>query len=94
MEYLSKPEVMEYLDGYRKELTLQGGNSEIVTKIINHLNTLYTFRPTLQAQWIKKGKKDFISCSRCGFQTLVYKNSKYCPNCGRLMANGKCYDEK
>ena len=87
MEYLSKSEVLDYLSDLRKEMVIQGKEGGTVTEIINHLNGLYTFRPLLQATWIKK--RDFISCSRCGFKTLIYKNTKYCPNCGRNMANGK-----
>ena len=87
MEYLSKPEVMEYLRGYKTELTLQGKDGNTVVTIMKQLDSMYTYRPTLQAQWMRK--KDTISCSRCGFTTLIYKNSAYCPNCGRLMANGK-----
>ena len=92
MEYLAKPEVMDYLKGYRSELILQGKEGDTVTQIIKHLDGLYTYRPTIQAQWIRK--RDTITCSRCGFKTLVYKNSKYCPNCGRMMVNGKCYDDQ
>ena len=94
MEYLSKPEVMDYLTGYRKQLILLGKDGNTITEIINHLNGMYSFRPTLQSQWIRKGKADFITCSRCGFKTLAYKNSKYCPNCGRSMVNGKSEDER
>ena len=87
MEYLSKPEVVKYLEGYRSALVLEGKDGGIITAILKKIDTFYTYRPTLQAQWSRKG--DTISCSRCGYKTLVYKNSQYCPNCGRLMANGK-----
>ena len=89
MEYISKQEVMEYLQGVRKNLTIQGKDGSIITEIIKALNGFYTYRPTLQSQWVRKNGKDFIFCSRCGFQTLVYKNTKYCPECGRNMVNGK-----
>ena len=92
MEYLSKPEVMEYLEGYRKNIVLRGDSCDDITEIIHYINGLYTHRPTLQAQWIRK--KDSIVCSRCGFLTLIYKNTKYCPNCGKMMVNGKAYDSK
>lgn len=91
MEYLNKSEVMEYLQGFRKEQIIQGKDGTSITTIINYLNGLYTYRPTLQAQWVKK-RNDMIICSRCGFKTLVYKNTKYCPNCGRLMLNGKAIE--
>lgn len=94
MQYIAKEEVMEYLEGKQKEMILQGKEGTTITEIINHINGFYTYRPTLQAQWIRKNRGDFIYCSRCGFKTLVYKNSKYCPNCGKMMANGKAYDEK
>ena len=93
MEYLTKAEVMEYLIGYRTELTLQGKDGDTVTTIINRLNRMYTYRPTLQAQWVRKGKNDIIICSRCGYKTLIYKNSLYCPNCGKSMVNGKKYND-
>lgn len=86
MEYLSKSEIFDYLLGYRKELIIQGHDGETITNILHHLNGMYTYRPMLQSQWVKKG--DTISCGRCGFRTLAYKNSKYCPNCGRNMTNG------
>ena len=92
MEYLTKSEVMEYLEGYRKELTLLGKDGNLITAIIHHLNGMYTYRPLLQSQWIRKG--EFITCGRCGFKTLVYKNTRYCPNCGRQMANGKTQEER
>ena len=88
MEYLNKAEVIDYLQGVRKDLVLNGKDGEVITDILNYLNSLYTYRPTLQAQWIRKNGKDFISCSRCGFKTLAYKNTKYCPECGRNMVNG------
>ena len=93
MEYIAKQEIMEYLEGKQKELILQGKDGTTITEIKKKLNTMYTYRPTLQAQWIKK-RGDFIICSRCGFKTLLYKNSKYCPNCGKMMANGKAYDKE
>ena len=92
MEYLTKPEVMEYLEGYRKELTLQGKDGNTVTEIMHHINGMYTYRPLIQSSWVRK--RDFISCGRCGFRTLAYKNSKYCPNCGRQMTNGKTQEER
>ena len=92
MEYLSKPEVMEYLQTKRKEEILLGNDGKTLTEVINHFNSLYSFRPTLQSKWMKRG--DYITCGRCDFKTLVYKNSRYCPNCGRLMSNGKAYNDK
>ena len=92
MEYLAKQEVMEYLDGYRKELMLQGKDGNTINTIMKTLNGMYTYRPTIQATWLKK--RDVLQCSRCGFKTLVYKNSKYCPECGRLMTNGSTNDQK
>ena len=92
MEYINKKELIEYLEGYRKELTLQGKDGHTVTEIIKKVSSFYTYRPTLQAQWVRKGR-DIITCSRCGFKTLSYKNTKYCPDCGRNMANGKKSEE-
>ena len=93
MEYLSKPEIMEYLQSKRKEEVLLGNDGKTLTEVIRFINGLYTFRPTLQAQWVKKG--DLIACSRCSFTTLLYKNTKYCPECGKLMSNGKArHDEE
>ena len=92
MEYLTKSEVMQYLEGYRKNLILQGKEGDTVTDIMRHLDTMYTYRPMLQSTWVRKG--EVISCSRCGFKTLVYKNSLYCPNCGRQMVNGKRNDQR
>lgn len=92
MEYLSKSEVIEYLRGKQKEKLLQGEKGTTIDEIIRYLNTMYSYRPSLQAQWLKK--RETIECSRCGFRTLPYKNTKYCPECGRSMANGKAVSER
>ena len=94
MEYLNKTEVMDYLKGYRQDLILKGKDGSTITTIMKYLDGMYTYRPLLQSQWVRKGRGETISCSRCGFQTLIYKNSKYCPNCGRQMFNGKTQEER
>ena len=94
MEYLNKSEVMTYLNGLRTELTIQGKDGTTVTTIMHALNSMYSFRPLLQSHWVRKSNKEIITCSTCGFQTLAYKNSKYCPDCGRQMINGKTQKDR
>ena len=74
MEYIDKSEVVQCLVGREKQALIEGKDASIVRDILNQVNSMYSYRPTLQAQWVRKG--DIISCSRCGFRTLSYKNTK------------------
>ena len=91
MEYLEKSEIVQYLKGKEKQNLMEGKDVKEIREIQAYISTLYSYRPTLQSQWIRRGET--ITCSRCGFKTLVYKNTKYCPECGRLMVNGRKNDE-
>lgn len=93
VEYLDKSEIVEYLKGKEKEVTLEGKDTTVIKEVLDYIGTLYSFRPTLQSQWVMKNE-NVITCSRCGFRTLSYKNTKYCPECGRLMANGRSNDQR
>ena len=94
IEYITKSEIMSYLEQYRKTMLLENKDAKDISAIIREIDGMYTYRPVLTAKWIKRARTDFITCSCCGFQTLVYKNSKYCPNCGKLMTNGKAFDKR
>lgn len=97
VEYLTKEEVMGILKGMKHELLMaqDDNGAKAVDTAIERINKLYSVRPILTATWKVIGeRKDFIFCSRCGFKTLVYKRTAYCPNCGRKMLNGRTLDDQ
>ena len=97
VEYLTKEEIMNVLNGLKHEkLIMQDSNgATAISEAIDRINKLYSIRPVLTATWKVMGeRKDFIFCSRCGFKTLVYKRTAYCPNCGRKMLNGRATDDQ
>ena len=97
VEYLSKEEIVGVLNGLKHERLIAQDNTgaETVDIALDRINKLYSVRPVLTATWKIMGeRKDFIFCSRCGFKTLVYKRTAYCPNCGRKMLNGRAIDDQ
>ena len=97
VEYLTKEEVIGVLTGLRQERVIARDDAGVVAveKAIEQVNRLYTVRPVLTGTWKVIGeRKDFIYCGRCGFKTLSYKRTAFCPNCGRRMLNGRVVDDK
>ena len=97
VEYLTKEEVMTLLDGLKHELAIWGseGGINAIKVAQERINKLYTVRPIMTSTWKTIGyKKDVIYCGRCGFKTLAYKKTAYCPECGRKMLNGRSTNDQ
>lgn len=97
VEYLTKEEVMGVLAGLRQEWVVAKSKDGVtaVDKAVEQINKLYTVRPILTGTWKVLGdRREFIYCGRCGFKTLSYKRTAFCPNCGRRMLNGRVVDDK
>ena len=91
VEYVTKGEVIDLLTDEFKEVAREGNKEEsaVLKRVIRRVNMMDSMRPPLPARWKTMGsRKETIFCGGCGFQTLAYKRSKYCPNCGRPMLNG------
>ena len=91
VEYITKTEVIEALQDECKRCVRQkdDGFAEVLRKVIRRVNGMESLRPPLPTTWKTLGtRKDAIYCGGCGFQTLAYKRTKFCPNCGRPMLNG------
>ena len=97
VEYFTKDEVMEVLRGMERECIfnqLMDGKA-IVSEIRKRINVLYTIRPVMTSTWKTLGnRKDVVYCGGCGFKTLAYKMSPYCPQCGKKMVNGRRANDK
>ena len=88
-EYLSKKEVQELVNDYI-HTELYNGHQESVdtlTKLMEKVSHMYSYRPTIMGRW--NIGTTTATCSNCGFNTLAYKNTVYCPECGRMMSNGR-----
>ena len=97
VEYLTKEEVNSVLTGLKHERLLANDDvgAGAIAVAIERVNKLYTVRPVLTGTWKTIGdRKEFIYCGRCGFKTLSYKRTAYCPNCGRRMLNGRVKDDQ
>ena len=92
VEYLTKEEVMDVLDGLQHEQNISGDASSVGTLLVakERINKLYTVRPVMTSSWKVIGnKKEVVYCGRCGYKTFAYKRTQYCPECGRKMLNGR-----
>ena len=97
VEYLTKEEVMDLLEGVKHEQVISGNDNGVgvINVVQDRINKLYTVRPVMTASWKTIGyKRDVIYCGRCGFKTLAYKKTKYCPECGRSMLNGRSSNDQ
>ena len=97
VEYLTKEEVIETLTSIRQELLVEHDEHgmTVIDKAVQKVNKLYTVRPVLTGTWKVLGdRREFIYCGRCGFKTLSYKRTAFCPNCGRRMLNGRVIDDQ
>lgn len=97
VEYLTKEDVIDVLTGLKQERIIAKDDAGMgaMAVAIERINRLYTVRPILTGSWKVIGeRRDFIYCGRCGFKTLAYKRTAYCPNCGRKMLNGRAVDDQ
>lgn len=91
VEYITKAEAIDALQDECKRCVREGEKdfADILRRTVKRINLMESMRPPLPTHWKTLGsRKDTIFCGGCGFQTLAYKRSKYCPNCGRPMLNG------
>ena len=97
VEYLTKEEVIGVLTGLKQERIIAHDEAGMgaMAVAIERVNKLYTVRPILTGSWKTIGeRKEFIYCGRCGFKTLSYKRTAFCPNCGRRMLNGRTVNDQ
>ena len=92
VEYLTKAEVIALLDGASKEYMMENNNSAVkaIKTITDRVNKLYTVRPIETSRWKSlRANRDIIACETCNYLTKAYRTTQYCPQCGRLMTNGR-----
>ena len=91
VEYTTKEEVIQVLTGFQHEALIEKKTDTafVIGEAIKQIRSLYSIRPPQPARWRTIGdRREAIYCGGCGFKTLGYKRTKYCPNCGRPMLNG------
>lgn len=91
VEYVTKEEVYGILKDIQMETTRQGNEeaSSAVQEAMNRVKHLYAVRNQNLANWkTVGGNREVIYCGNCAYKTLAYKNTMFCPNCGRAMLNG------
>ena len=94
-EYITKQEVLDILRDEQGQALLNKKEDTVavLTKAMKRVCRLYAVRPERTALWKVIGQnKEYIYCGGCGFKTLAYKRTKYCPNCGKSMMNGVAND--
>lgn len=91
VEYVTREEVVELLRDVQNEVTRNGVQdaTAALSIAIVRAKKMYAVRPNITATWKTMGAShEFIFCGGCGFKTLAYKRTPYCPKCGRSMTNG------
>lgn len=91
VEYVTKQEVFDILNDIQMEATREEKDDAVhaATEAMKRVKALYAVRSNVFSSWKIIGtNRDVIYCGNCAFKTLAYKNSAYCPNCGRTMMNG------
>lgn len=90
VEYVTKEEVISILRDTQMEAVRAGEEKTVdtVNGIMKQVKRLYAVRDNLPASWMKMRDSGTIYCGSCGYQTMVYRNTAFCPNCGRRMGNG------
>lgn len=97
IEYFSKEEVMDVVRGVERDCMLfpENDTKAVIAQLRKQLNRLYTIRPVMTSTWKTLGnRKDVVFCGGCGFKTMAYKMTPYCPNCGKKMVNGRKADDQ
>ena len=90
VEYVTKEEVYDLLKEIQMQALLKGNQaaSEVVGDAIRRVRRMYAVRTNVISNWKREPNRETISCANCGYTTVVYRNSPFCPNCGRSMVNG------
>ena len=91
-EYISKAEVLEFLEGYSLGHALMfGDRHEEVDFLAKKINEIFhsdsDVAPVIHARWIDNGRGGYAHayfCSNCGWLDgyPIEDRHKYCPNCG------------
>ena len=91
-EYISKAEVLEFLEGYSLGHALMFGDRhgevDFLAKKINEIfHSDSDVAPVIHARWIDNGRSGYAHayfCSHCGWLDgyPIEDRHKYCPNCG------------
>lgn len=94
-EYISKAEVLEFLEGYSLGHALMFGDRhgevDFLAKKINEIfHSDSDVAPVIHARWIDNGRGGYSHayfCSNCGWLDgyPIEDRHKYCPNCGAKM---------
>lgn len=94
-EYISKAEVLEFLEGYSLGHALMfGDRHEEVDFLAKKINEIFhsdsDVAPVIHARWIDNGRGGYAHayfCSNCGWLDgyPIEDRHKYCPNCGAKM---------
>lgn len=91
VEYVTKEEVYDILNEVSMTAMIDGKQDAVdaAQDAIKKVKKLYAVRSNVTSCWKTLGmNREAIFCGNCGFKTMAYKNSLYCPNCGRTMLNG------
>ena len=94
-EYISKAEVLEFLEGYSLGHALMfGDRHEEVDFLAKKINEIFhsdsDVAPVIHARWIDNGRGGYAHayfCSNCGWLDgyPIEDRHNYCPNCGAKM---------
>lgn len=98
-EYISKAEVLEFLEGYSLGHALMFGDRhgevDFLAKKINEIfHSDSDVAPVIHARWIDNGRGGYghaFYCSHCGWVDgyPIEDRHKYCPNCGANMTESE-----